>query len=205
MAIDSAPDLGKPIAPLQALGLQDEKQGIEAVTEEPVAEEAMMPLDGQGRNLLDAPVPGQSLTNDPNEPHPFERPPVFTTVNEASSALFRGMTSESGREQVIDLISRDLPLEDIAAVFTFELFRTGLINPDMMLLLAEPTLLILLFIAEYAGLEAIIAKKITEDLEDESEAIAKMMNELVVEDGELLDESDVQMDLQQVMITRGAE
>ena len=34
------------------------------------------------------PIPGQSLTNDPTNPAPFEKPPEFTNVYEASEFIF---------------------------------------------------------------------------------------------------------------------
>jgi len=209
MAIDSAPDLGKPIAPLQELGLQDEKQGLEALpgnqAQAPEGEvgptRPPVEVDASGRIALDAPIPGQSLTNDPNSPYPFERPPKYTSVEEAKYALFRGLTSENGLESITELLASSLPLEDIAGVIVFELFRTGLVNPDMMLLLTEPTILLLLFLAEYLDLEAVVAKKIEEEVEEDLEqGIADMMKALTPEDGELLTESDVQIDLQQAVI-----
>ena len=37
---------------------------------------------------MDAPIPGQSLTNSPENSYPWEQPPVLTDVKEASMFFF---------------------------------------------------------------------------------------------------------------------
>ena len=89
----------------------------------------------------------------------------------------KGMTSENGIGQVLDLLRRELPVEDIASIFVFEMFRTGVINPDLMLLLIEPTILTLIFIADYADIEVVIHETDTMDSSksEEGDELAAMI------------------------------
>ena len=51
-----------------------------------------------------APIPGQSLTNDPNNPMPFERPPEYTDVHEAIRFLWGNLIENNTYIQIIDFI-----------------------------------------------------------------------------------------------------
>lgn len=181
----NAIDLSQADPSLDALGLQDEVQGAEAQA---------MPLDGAGLDPTDAPVPGMSLVNNPDSPRPFEGAPKFTTVAEATRVLFQGMTSEEGMDQVMDLIADDLPLEHIANIFVFEMFRNGMINPDMMLLMVEPTMNILLFIADYADLEVVLDEA-GDNIEEADENEGAVISAIMKGDPSEIAEDDVPQEL----------
>ena len=191
---NNAIDLSQADAPLQDLGLQDEIQGEAA---------QQGPLDENGMDRTDVPVPGQSLTNDPDAPMPFEQAPKITDVNEATQALFIGMTRENGIGQVLDLLRRELPVEDIASIFVFEMFRTGVINPDLMLLLIEPTILTLIFIADYADIEVVIHETDTMDSSksEEGDELAAMIQKDTggIADASL-DEAPMSMGLEEAVV-----
>lgn len=103
---------------------------------------------------FDAPVPGESLTTSPEQRYPFEKPPEIVDEQEAIEEIFLRITEEDVLDDILDLIRQDLPVEDIAQVILFEGFRTGQYTPDLFLMLIEPTIYILLALAEYAGIEA---------------------------------------------------
>ena len=167
----NAIDLSQADKPLDDLGFQDEAQGVDA---------QQGPKDASGMDMTDAPVPGMSLANDPNAPRPFEGAPQLTTVAAATQALFRGMTSEEGMDQVTNILAEELPIEHIANIFVFEMFRNGMINPDMMLLMVEPTMNILLFIADYADIEVVLDESDElEEEEDDSENEGKVLNAMM--------------------------
>ncbi len=44
---------------------------------------------------VNRPIPGQSLTSDPDNPAPYERPPQFTNVHEATMYLWDFVTEDS--------------------------------------------------------------------------------------------------------------
>lgn len=109
-----------------------------------------------GLDPLDVPTPGESLTTDPENPRAYERPPQFTDLNKAVDDLFMRMTSRDNIDQFLDLIRDGVPIENIAQVALFEGFRQGQFNPDLMLLMIEPTIYILLWLADYANINDVV-------------------------------------------------
>ena len=102
------------------------------------------------------PIPGQSLTNDVDTPAPYERPPEFTTKEEAANYFFKLITAEENFDAFMDLLSDGVPVMNIVQVLLTKSFEDGEINPDMMLMLAEPLAYILLGLAEREGIKAVI-------------------------------------------------
>ena len=107
-------------------------------------------------NLLQSPLPGQSLTNDPENPKPFEQATEFTRVEDAQEYLFDSMMSPDTIPALIETIRQQVPLSMIAQVLLFAGFAKGKWNPDLYLLLIEPTIYILIFIAEQAGINYVL-------------------------------------------------
>ena len=66
------------MADLQSLGLRPEK-GLDPQIQEATAKD---------RLSLDRPIPGESLTNDPGSPYPFEKAPEYTDRTDALEYLF---------------------------------------------------------------------------------------------------------------------
>ena len=203
MAIDQAIDLSEVQKPLKDLGLPNEIQGIEKETEQ-----EDLSADASGLSFVDRPIPGQSLTNDPESPMPFEKPSRFNSVDEASEQLFKSLTSEDNITEVLDLLRRDLPVEDVAQIFLFEMFRTGLINTDLMLLMIEPAIHSLIFIADYAGIEVVISKD--DDMSSsklkESKELSKKFSSMeapVEGEGMPLEDNEPLLDLGQAAISEG--
>lgn len=128
--------------------------------------ESLMALTG-GLDPLDVPVPGESLTQDPEQMQSFEKPPVHTDMNKAVEDIFFRLTEEESLDEVINLIRADLPLEDIAQVILFSGFREGQFTPDLMLNLLEPTIYILIWIADYAGIDPVLSPDSDIDFFDE--------------------------------------
>tara|TARA_Y100001963_G_C6745596_1_gene431448 strand:- start:122 stop:778 length:657 start_codon:yes stop_codon:yes gene_type:complete len=94
------------------------------------------------------PTPGQSLTNNPDQPREFETPPQFTSIKEAQHALFSDLVKPEVLKGIAEAISKDIPLEVLAKIILMRGYQMGMFNPDMMLLLIEPLLYMLLIIAE---------------------------------------------------------
>lgn len=113
--------------------------------------------------LFDAPIPGQSLTNSPDNPLPFERPPQYTDYNKAQEVVFEQLMENA--EEVIDLLDMGIPASLLATQTVMAGFASGKWNPDMMLLLIEPALYTVLFIAEQASVDYIL------DFDDEFETL----------------------------------
>jgi hypothetical protein len=100
------------------------------------------------------PVPGQSLTNDPDNPYPWESPPEFVNVNTAIDSIVMNMLGDEEKlANIIEVLaSGEIPIAGIAQIILEDGFRKGKYNPDLMLLLAEPLMVILMALAERAGI-----------------------------------------------------
>ena len=110
----------------------------------------------EGMDPLDTPTPGASLTDDPESARAYEQPPQFTEVEKATEDLFMRLTQKDNIDQFLDLMRDGMPVENIAQVVLFEGFRQGQFNPDLMLLMIEPTIYILLYLADYANIDNVV-------------------------------------------------
>ena len=96
-------------------------------------------------------VPGQSLTRNPDETPPWEGPPEFTRVKPALDALVEEMLDPDRFVALIQVLaSKKLSIATLAQIMLDEGFRAGRWNPDLMMLLAEPLMIILMAISERA-------------------------------------------------------
>ena len=102
-----------------------------------------------------APIPGHSLTNDPNNPMPFERPPEYTDVHEAIRFLWGNLIENDTYIQIIDLLERRTPLMDIVEGILFTGFSEGKWDSNLMLLLTEPLAYMLLALCERINLDPV--------------------------------------------------
>ena len=92
------------------------------------------------------PIPGQSLTSDPSDPAPYEKPPEFVNLEEAQEWVFDTLTDSETNDAMLDLIVSGVPLEIVAQQFLFAGMASGKWNVDLMMLLIEPTIYTLLFL-----------------------------------------------------------
>ena len=113
------------------------------------------------------PIPGQSLTEDPSNPAPYEKPPQFTNVHEASEAIFIKLIDEDAYVKMISLLADGVPIMDIGQTILLKGFTEGKWNPDLMMLLIEPVAYMILALAERAGLDPVIYRDEEVDLEEE--------------------------------------
>jgi|TARA_R110000796_G_scaffold57480_3_gene132561 hypothetical protein len=105
---------------------------------------------------MSRPIPGQSLTNDPENPAPYERPPEFTNVHDATMYLWDFVTEEATYTSFMTGISKGVPVMSIVQVVLFNEFQQGKWNPDLMMMLAEPLAYMLIALAERLDLDIII-------------------------------------------------
>ncbi len=137
---------------------------------------------------VNRPIPGQSLTSDPDNPAPYERPPQFTNVHEATMYLWDFVTEDSTYVALMTGISKGVPVMSITQVILFNEFQQGKWNPDLMLMLAEPLAYMLIALAERLDLDI----KIDNDEEegdvfgvDMEEASLQKLREAATESGML--------------------
>jgi len=96
----------------------------------------------------------------------------MTSVKEAREKIFLDLLEPQRLKGVQDLMLNDISVNTIAEVVLTEGFRKGKFNPDMMLNLLEPTMFMLMAIAEKSGIEPIVDSD-GEGFEDEDEEVVQ--------------------------------
>ena len=115
------------------------------------------------KGAFNKPIPGQSLTNSPESPSDWEKPPVYTTVPEAAMGIFAEMTKEETFMPLVEALSAGFPVVDMANLILYRGFQKGQFNPDLMLLLIEPVIYMLLALAEKVGIGDVVGYDGEED------------------------------------------
>lgn len=105
---------------------------------------------------FEQPVPGESLTSSPEAPWPWEKPPQYTTVQEASEFLFTQLTEEENYVNLLEVAGGGVPLMNIARVMLTDGFQNGLWNPDLLLILIEPLVYMMAALLERADVDFVI-------------------------------------------------
>jgi hypothetical protein len=116
--------------------------------------------------LFQAPIPGQSLTNSPDQPYPWERPPEITTQKEAMNKIFLEIIKPDNMETLGTAMSDGIPIAGLAEVLIKTSFQKGKINPDLAITLMEPVMYMLLSVAEKIGVDPVLS----DDEEDDRSA-----------------------------------
>ena len=106
-----------------------------------------------GLNPFNAPIPGESLTSSPENPKAWERPPEFTNEDDAMKALYLLLTEQDKLKVLVDTIDEGVAIDEIAQVILYKGYTEGKYNPDLMMLLIEPTIYLLISIADYAEIK----------------------------------------------------
>jgi len=123
------------------------------------------------------PIPGQSLTNDPENPAPFEKAPTFTSVHAASGYLWESFIEPRKYMNLMASVADGVPLLTITQVILFAEFEKGSWNPDLMLMLIEPTAYMLMALAERAEIPMVIYEGELEDEDEEEELLGMQVAE----------------------------
>jgi hypothetical protein len=120
-------------------------------------------FDESGVNPFNAPVPGESLTSSPETPKSWERPPQYTDEEEAMRAVYMVLTEQDTLRGLIEIISEGAALDEVAQIVLYKGYTEGKYTPDLMLLLAEPTIYLLIAIADYAEIKDYVLYEGEED------------------------------------------
>ena len=122
----------------------------------------------EGLSPFNRAVPGQSLTNDPTNKAPWESPPTFTTVQDATVALVEDCFSEENFKMIALALADHMPVGNLAAIILQEGFNKGAWNTDLLMMLMEPLMYILMAIAEKCDIDYLLYEGDTyESYEDE--------------------------------------
>ena len=123
-------------------------------------------LDHLGK--FEGPIPGQSLTGNPDEPQPWEQPPEHVTLDGALNGLFEFMTEEETYINIVTALGDGMPVTGMTQMILEDGFQKGSWNPDLMMQLIEPTMYMIMSMAEKAGVKYRIDAEDDPDVEEAS-------------------------------------
>jgi hypothetical protein len=134
----------------------------------------LVKLSSQG-----AVIPGQSLTNNPEQPYPWETPPEFANPREALDDIVGSIMQPEAMKNIVAALAEGAAVADLGTAILYTKFNEGKITPDVMMLLAEPVMYTIMAIGEEANIKYNIEGNDLDELdeEDEQEEFDKRVNE----------------------------
>ena len=119
-------------------------------------------------NIFEGPVPGQSITASPDSKMPWDGPPEFAGLQEASQDLFLSLLEDETLRSIVNLLEEEVPISDIAQVILVNGYSQGKYNPDLLMMLIEPLMYMLMAIAEKFDIADVkIYRGEEDDMDDE--------------------------------------
>ena len=150
--------------------------------------------ESQGRmmEMMQAsPIPGQSLTQDPEQKMPWETPPEFTDVQDYVDAAFLDISNPETLPKLLEALRYDAPLEYLVEQYLQNDVTKGKITPDLMMLSIEPIMYIMITLSTYAGIDPNFA----EDVElDDDEELDEETRDLRLKTNTMLSDADENKD-----------
>lgn len=126
-------------------------------------------------------IPGQSLTNDPENPAPFEKAPQYTSVHEASEAIFAELILKENYVPLMQAIASGTPVMEVVQVLLFSGFTQGKWNPDLLVMLIEPVAYMILALAERIDIDPVIYEGEDQDDENDERTFGTKFEELALQ------------------------
>ena len=128
-------------------------------------------------------IPGQSLTNSPDQPYNWEKPAEFTEPRETMLYIFKNLLEPETTTNILLSLENGVGVIDIASITLYSGFLEGKWNPDLMTMLMEPTMYMIIALAEKADIDYIMdAQDVNEPEEalpeNQIEALNRGTNEL---------------------------
>jgi hypothetical protein len=117
------------------------------------------------QNPFDAPIPGQSLTDEPGS-RSWEKPPKFVKPQEALDYIWDRLNDDQQVVKLLALMESGLPAQGIAETILFAGFTQGLWTPDVMLLIGKPVFAMVVAMGTRAGIKVRVGSKDRDELED---------------------------------------
>jgi len=122
-------------------------------------------------------IPGSSLTSDPKNPMPSSLPPKFVDVHEASEFVWVKLIQPKAYVSMMQTIDKGVPIMSITQALLTDGFQKGMWNPDLMLMLIEPTAYMLIALAERADIEMVVYQGQLDDVDETEEILGVSFEE----------------------------
>jgi len=113
-----------------------------------------------------APVPGESLTSTPQN-MPFEKPPQFTDVEEATEFVWDQMNKRPNALKLLAMLDKQVPVDGLVKTILFSGFSSGKWSPDLAILMAKPVVAMVMAMGKSAGIK--VRNKTKEKSQDQED------------------------------------
>ena len=104
-------------------------------------------------NMFEGAIPGQSMTASPDSKMPWDGPPEYSGLKEATEAIFLDLLEEDNLRSIVELLQNGIPVSEITSVLLMTGYSKGKYNPDLLLMLIEPVMYMIMAIADRFGIE----------------------------------------------------
>ena len=133
------------------------------------------------------PIPGQSLTEDPDNSYPWEGPPEYTDFRKAFNYIAEELLEEEVYVPLVVAMGQGVPISDITLQILQRGFQEGKWNPDLFMMLLEPLMYFLLALAEKAAIKILLTALTKAKIGDMSKVPEGVLPADIVEDIEELE------------------
>ena len=125
-----------------------------------------------------AAIPGQSLTNSPDQAYPWEKPATHANPREALEFISTLILQPEAMKNIVSALVNGAAVADLATAVLYAKFFEGDINADTMLLLLEPVMYLMMAIGEEANIKYNLEGNDADELLDENdEDVEEKLNE----------------------------
>ena len=129
---------------------------------------------------LDAPIPGQGLTA-PLGGRPWQRPPEFSTPEQALAFYVEKITDKRTSQKMFDLLELGLPVDKLVDTMQLGGVMEGLHSVDVGMIISPALHEVITGMADKVGVKYTSMATVNEDAPTESQ-VAVVMDELRAED-----------------------
>lgn len=126
-------------------------------------------FEKRGINPFNNPIPGESLTRDPEQKFPWEQPPQLTEVDSVIKEIFINITEKEKLLELLHLLRKGTPVDELTQVILYRGMTQGIYNTDLMMLLIEPVMYLIIAIAEEYEIDPVIYEGMDQDIAEESD------------------------------------
>jgi len=123
----------------------------------PMEQPAMAPTEMEQKanfDRFDAPIPGQSLTDEPGNA-PYEQPPKYTNLDKFMEYMFTTMNGKAVRRDVLRLLNAGVPVQVLIEPIIMQAISEGKINIDLGMLAIQPLATIIYGMGITAGINVV--------------------------------------------------
>ena len=144
---------------------------------------------------FDRPIPGMGMTHEVGA-RPWQTPPTYTSVEEASDYYIERMSNPAFREQLIDVMEMKIPLTTLANTIQLASVMEGLHSVDVGMLMIPILVETMMLIGDSAEVKYVTGME--ESKGGRPAMINKIVNGMKMKQGE---DEDMPMEQEEVMPT----